>query len=299
MIVTDTRPHSYARYTAGCRCRVCRRANVAYESNRRRQVAYGRWQPFVDAEPVRQHVQRLRAAGMGQKRVAELAGISSNTIAKLLYGATPTRRVRPATAERLLSVTLGLDLFRAAALVDATGARRRLQALVALGWPMTELARRMGMAPSTFSQFMRSRTVRAVNARRVGELYESMWDQAPPRDTPQRRGAASRARTLARVEGWLPPLAWDDDTIDDPAAGAPEPVEQVDVDEVAVELCVAGKLAGRPLNPPERLLVAHRVRAAGQGSTILSRLLACSGDTARNLLIAASQNDMQEVDRAS
>lgn len=298
MIDTDTRPHNYARYVAGCRCRTCQRANVAYENNRRRQVAYGRWQPFVDAEPVRQHIQRLRAAGMGQKRIAELACVSTNTIAKLLYGPTPTRRVRPWTAEKLLAITLSVDLLRAAALVDATGARRRLQALVAIGWPMMELARRMDMAPSTFSQFMRSRTVRAINSRRVWELYESMWNQPPPQDTPRQRGVSSLACALARAEGWLPPLAWDDDTIDDPAAGAPEPLEQVDVDDVVVDLCLAGEPTGRPLTVPERLVVARRVHAAGRGSTILSRLLSCSGDTARTLLNAASQDDMREVGRA-
>ena len=39
----------------------------AYNRNRVRQIAYGRWQPYVDAEPARQHVQALQANGIASR----------------------------------------------------------------------------------------------------------------------------------------------------------------------------------------------------------------------------------------
>jgi hypothetical protein len=49
-------------------------------------------------------------------------------------------------------------------------------------------------------------------------VYDELWNQAPPQETKQQRGAISRARGYARARGWLGPLAWDDDLIDLPPA---------------------------------------------------------------------------------
>ena len=58
----------------GCRCADCRAANRAAENQRTRLIAYGQWQPYVDADQARAHVRRLAVQGIGWKRTAALAG---------------------------------------------------------------------------------------------------------------------------------------------------------------------------------------------------------------------------------
>ncbi|HEY2269252.1 MAG TPA: hypothetical protein VGI96_42005, partial [Streptosporangiaceae bacterium] len=98
----------------GCHCAACTEARRVAEGHRRRMKAYGQWQPFVDAEPARQHVRMLAAHGIGWKRAAELAGVSNGSMSKLLYGGPgdrpPAKRIRPETEAKILAVRPSLDL---------------------------------------------------------------------------------------------------------------------------------------------------------------------------------------------
>ena len=217
---------TYAAYTLDkCRCHPCVAAAVDYERTRLRRIAYGRWQPYVPAEPARQHVRALMSAGVGLKRIATLTGVPQGTLWKLIYGKTRTggdrrrtARVRQSTHDELLALRPTLDNLSGRAHVDGTGTRRRLQALVALGWSQAQLAARLGMNPSTLSRIIDTdRPVRAATARAVRDLYRELSDRQPPQDTHRQRGAVARARNHAKARGWLVPAWWDDDTIDDPA----------------------------------------------------------------------------------
>src|SRR5918997_111026 len=127
-----------------CRCTDCTAANTAASRSVTRERVYGRWQPYVDAGPVREHIAALRAAGIGVERIAHLAGLSVSHIRELAehsYGDSPiTRRVRPDTAARVLGVGMGDPGGAPRGRVDAPGPRRRLQALIALGWTAKLLA---------------------------------------------------------------------------------------------------------------------------------------------------------------
>ena len=57
-----------------------------YTRRRARQIAYGRWQPWADAEPVRQHVLRLRRGGASYRDIARAAGVSPMTVHNLVNG---------------------------------------------------------------------------------------------------------------------------------------------------------------------------------------------------------------------
>lgn len=46
--------------------------------------------------------------------------------------------------------------------------------------------------------------------------YEQLWDQSPPCATVEDREVAQAAAAHARQRGWAPPMAWDDDQIDQP-----------------------------------------------------------------------------------
>jgi transcriptional regulator with XRE-family HTH domain len=209
-----------ARYARGCRCAPCTQANRTAENQRTRLIAYGQWQPYVDAERAREHVRMLAAHGIGWKRAAELTGVSTGSMSKLLYGGPgdrpPSQRIRPETEAKILAVRPSLELLGARADVDATGTHRRVQALVACGWSQLKLAERLGMLRSNFGTMMNNAKVHAGTARAVGALYDELWDQAPPEAEWRDKIAASRSRNYAAARGWAPPAAWDD--IDDPDA---------------------------------------------------------------------------------
>lgn len=98
-----------------------------------------------------------------------------------------------------------------AGLVDITGTRRRLEALAAIGWPLHDIAARLGLPARQISNW-RATThphIRRSRAAAVARIYDQLWD------TP---GPSERARGHAARAGWPVPMAWSDDTIDDPAA---------------------------------------------------------------------------------
>jgi transcriptional regulator with XRE-family HTH domain len=201
-----------------CRCTACRGAAAAYQRHRTRMQAYGRWQPLVDAEPARLHVRALMAAGLGWERIARLAGVPKTTVASLLYGLggrPASKRIRPQTADALLAVTAELDAMAGRRPVDGTGTRRRLRALVALGWPQAELARRMGMSAGPLGDILKGRRVFASTARAAAALYRELAEADPLQHGVTAPYAAIAARR-AIARGWLPPIWWDEDTIDDP-----------------------------------------------------------------------------------
>jgi len=98
------------------------------------------------------------------------------------------------------------------------GTRRRLQALVAFGYPRCYLADRIGMLPSNFGRLLSDSNsqVLAITARKVVALFDEL--SATP-------GPSSRARKDGARRGWAVPMAWDDDTIDDPLAAPDRGVE--------------------------------------------------------------------------
>jgi transcriptional regulator with XRE-family HTH domain len=215
-----------------CRCTDCKQANRDYENHRARMKLYGRWQPYVDAQQAREHVRALGDYGIGWKRVAQIAGLASSTVRKLVYGGPgerpPTKRIRAETEAAILAVQPSPEFLGGSAHVDATGTRRRVQALVWCGWSQSKIAARLGMFASNFAMLMTRANVTADTARAVAALYDELWDQAPPEATQHQKIAANRARNYARSRGWVPPVAWDDGALDDPAASPVEGWERTE-----------------------------------------------------------------------
>ncbi|BBC30054.1 hypothetical protein SGFS_013480 [Streptomyces graminofaciens] len=200
-----------------CRLPECVARIQAYERRRYRQKGYGTWQPLVDAEPARQHIAALRAAGHGLTSIQKDAKVSSATIARILYdGVNPrAERIRPEVAARILAVRIRPAAVTAHTIVDGTGTRRRLQALIAMGWTCRALAPRLGIHARQVDSLVWSERVLASTAARVAEHYRVL-QTCRPGD----HGVPSRSQNLARNtaarNGWHGPLAWDD--IDDPNA---------------------------------------------------------------------------------
>lgn len=228
---------TYAAYTLDqCRCLPCTAANSQYETTRTRDRAYGRT-AYVDAGPAVTHLRELAAAGLGWKRAARAAGVPLSTARRLTQVPAdgPAPRARAATVAALLSVpTPTLDTLGGATLVEATGTRRRLQALLALGWSVRRLSVDHDLNRQALDRALTNATVTVRTARAVRDVYDQIGDRTPPQGTPADRGAAARARARAAQCGWPVPAAWDDATLDDPAAPTPSthaPRSVLDLDE--------------------------------------------------------------------
>lgn len=263
---------THACYTLDrCKCWPCVRANTAYENQRKRLHAYGRWNGLVDAEPARQHVRTLMASGIGWKRVASLAGVPVDNVCKLIYGApgrTPSKRIRPASSDALLAVTAGRDSLAEGSCVDPAGTRRRLRALIALGWSQSKLAARLGMTGANLGTLIRGDSaVQKRTADKVVVLYAQLSMTLPPQVTHHEKVAAARSRNYAKKRGWLPPLAYDDGDLDAPE-GQPAAIHQDDdaggdyLDHAAIERRIAGDRVR--ITKTEAAEVVHRMRAAGR-----------------------------------
>lgn len=206
----------------GCRCIPCTRASTDAAAYARRMMAYGRWEPYVDAEPARAHVLTLTEYGLGWKRVCALSGVPTGVMSKLLYGTPggrpPSKRVRLKTSEAIFRVEPDPALLAGGHCTDPTGTHRRLQALVALGWSQNKLAERLHLGRGNFGKMMEAPQVRMSTERMVRALYGELWETPPPNVGHRDKISVSRSLRYASEHGWVPPLAWDDDEIDDPAA---------------------------------------------------------------------------------
>ncbi|QDH93400.1 helix-turn-helix DNA binding domain protein [Gordonia phage Dolores] len=181
-----------------------------------RQKAYGRWESsLIDAEPTRQHVQRLRAAGVGTRKISETAGVTRSVLQSLIHGKTrnghrepPSKTIAKRIADSILAVPVPAQPLHNGD-VPALGTRRRLQALIAHGYSQAEINRRFGLAADNLTELIRGERnyVDPLTERRVTALFREL--QLTP-------GPCTRARNRGKKNGWPLPLDWDEDHIDDP-----------------------------------------------------------------------------------
>lgn len=103
-------------------------------------------------------------------------------------------------------------------LINPAGARRRIQALAAIGWSQTAQAQRLGITLARVNYIAnpgRRGAGRLINVRtrdRIVAMYTALADATPPPGP-----GTARSIRGAEAAGYLPPIAWDDN-IDDPAA---------------------------------------------------------------------------------
>jgi hypothetical protein len=174
---------------------------------------------WVNAAPVREHVRRLLAAGLTKPQIARRCGMATNTITALVegvHGRGPSLRVRRSTASALFAVEPELVGAGDGGWVNPIGTMRRLRSLLALGWPVKELAQQSRLPSNTFWPILDERAVviRATTRDRVIRLYEELTRQPAPRPSMGTTWARNRAARRA----WPLPCVWSGGGIDDPDA---------------------------------------------------------------------------------
>jgi transcriptional regulator with XRE-family HTH domain len=158
-------------------------------------------------------VDRIRgwlAAGFTDDWIASACGINKWQVHRI---AARTRRGQPSTLfHGTTRLVLAADIRDGdSGMAPALGLTRRLQALVALGYTQDHVSAATGI-----SQGLLSRITRGLANRSTARNWHALvayYDEVSM--TP---GPSSTARANARKRGWVPPLAWDDETIDDPNA---------------------------------------------------------------------------------
>lgn len=191
---------------AGCNCQPCikERRRVGKRNHVNRQL--GR-PGTVNATPARTHLQRLHEY-MGWKTLAKRTTLDYRTLVQIYRGERAT--IRRTTASKILAVPVA-DSRDAGKYIDATGSIRRVRALQAAGHTTQAIADacQTGRAKIELIVNAKQATVREMLAAKIRRAYSQLAEQP---------GDGVRARNRAKREGWAPPAAWDDDTIDDPQA---------------------------------------------------------------------------------
>jgi hypothetical protein len=193
------------------------------------------------------------ASGLGWQRIATKAGVPQSTLRALLYGGPkPRQYTHIMTAKRLLALSVTLNDFAGRAQVDGTITRRKLEALIAIGWSAQKIGAMLGIRRQHVKLMLIRPTVSAHRARAVRDLFEKMWNTPPARLTVEDKRSYTSTIRLAEAKGYRRPMDWVDiDDLDE------QPVDEVDdyIDEVAVRRVVDG---GDPsiLTATERLAAA-------------------------------------------
>jgi hypothetical protein len=103
------------------------------------------------------------------------------------------------------------------------GAQRRIRALMARAWSPEAIEHAAGLPAADARRVLADhRDISPELAAAVARAYDQLWDTELPRGTAAERAAADAHQEHAERCGWPPPMAYDDDTIDQPD-GDPAP----------------------------------------------------------------------------
>lgn len=218
-----------------------------------------------DAASVAAHIRALNDAGVGSPRLAELTGINEATIQRLARG---LHRPYQRTADAIFRVQVP-DIPQRAKIaspgrrIPILGSTRRVQALVANGWTLHQISRDHGIERSVLTHIATgSQTwVFARTAMDIAAIFARMQ---------MVRGSSAKAFNRARREGWPPPLCWDEETIDDPAA-------QPDWSAVARHAPRPGRALFMP--PPEFAALVEDHRLLGRSDDDIAARLGMTLET--------------------
>lgn len=167
------------------------------------------------ADKAKAYAETLVRAGMSAMDIANRSGVDERTVQSVLSGKCPV--IMRITEECILGVPIPPDDYMPVVdgKTDASGARRRLQAMAVHGFPLSFASLHVGSKESSLNVVRSGVRTRILISRMVliRHMHEEFCDLNPLKlGIGQRQ--SSLAQTVARRGGWLPTEAWDD--IDDP-----------------------------------------------------------------------------------
>jgi uncharacterized protein YerC len=222
-----------------CRCTDCKAHRARQEREREARARAGQTQEFVNAIIVVPRIMQLMREDWTYADIETVSGVSVPTLGRIMRGVT--KRIERETADALLGTNPNMR-HRAPEprKVDATGTIRRIRALVAVGWTFWAISERAGRATTWARNVTHSTIVTTTTRDTINRIYDELWNTLPPLTNPRERQSYNRSRLLAKRHGWASPLAWDDDTIDDPNA-EPELPSEEELWASVVDSAIAGE----------------------------------------------------------
>jgi DNA-binding XRE family transcriptional regulator len=225
-----------------------------------RQVRASRGVPaLVPSDHVRAHVEQLYAWGFNDTAIAAAAGVSQKTIWFIRRGEYPTSQID--RAARILAVTHIPVPDQSGMMIPNIGTRRRIHALMAIGWTQEELGSRLGVTKTAISVISRNVHVRYETWRAIADMYEQLSGTPGPSDL---------LATKSRQRGFAVPMAWEGRDIDHPDH-MPDPgavTESADVDEVLLHRIMRGEYKGDIPKPERDAIMNHAVENGWTGAKV-------------------------------
>lgn len=243
---------------------------MTYSTNDRRRVVDRRYRKtylmkqlngiptsLIPSKPAADHINRLVALGWSFKALEYMAGehITDVTLNNLATGRHDTCERKTAAAALAIPYTLAPNaLVDDTAFIPLLGARRRVQALLRLGWNHATMRRHAGVDTS---HIVRG-TYQSLTARKwraIDNMYQQLCMTPGPSHITTNR---------ARTAGFAPPLAWL--AIDNPDAHPSGMGHLItgtnDIDPVTVDRILGGDWR-LPSTPAEKTEVCRRWVAQG------------------------------------
>lgn len=165
---------------------------------------------LVSATPSRQHLELLRQT-MHWQHMVEATGCASETLYRIFHG--KRTEIRAETETKILNTQPTVD---PAFLVDATGAKRRIRALHAIGHTCIDIADAGGGSASGLQKLGTDDT-RAMTKRDFADQVKAAYEALSHTPAEPSRHA-TRVSNLAAERRWDGPAAWAGIDIDDPDA---------------------------------------------------------------------------------
>ncbi|WP_445520510.1 hypothetical protein [Streptomyces sp. NEAU-174] len=220
MTTTRTKPlpphGSYARangspgYRPPCKCEPCLITRRKEEKRARVNRELGR-SPFIDPAMAQAHLKHLHQT-MTWPSLATATGVPLSGLLRIYNG--ERTKICHSTHARIMAAQPPAK-GDGGQLIDVTGSRRRIQALVYIGHSLRAIADAANTGRMRIHAIATNGqpTIRRELAERIEAAYKQLAHQAVPVNK-----YTQRSRNIARSKGWHGPLAWDTDTIDDPKA---------------------------------------------------------------------------------
>lgn len=165
----------------------------------------------TDTQRARRYQQAREAAheflahGYTVRFLAQVTGIRRGTLSPFLTGTR--KQIAPALLDRLERVVQGpVPPPGPETLISPVASIRRVQAMIALGWPIDELADRCGvrLLRRLVTRWPASQPIRLGDAQAIEQLAKQVQS---------RRGPSPKTAAWGARMGWLVPAWWDESTI--------------------------------------------------------------------------------------
>lgn len=181
----------------GCRCPEC--AADTGRTRKRYAALHERWSPTRQAG--RDRLDTWTRDGYTAEWISSATGIPFTTVWTLTRN-TETPHIATARALLAADITTATTGSR-----PAHGTTRRLQALAAIGHTLYDIEAASGLPINTTSGYQNGKRERVTAE--TWHRVNAAWDKLA--NTP---GRSQRTRNRAAANGWAPPLAWDEESIE-------------------------------------------------------------------------------------